>query len=180
VCPSGTVPLYKGFMTGSHSGAGGSASNFLCAHEDPKYVRGSAGFQGWAGALHGVELDLNSPQMKALFLTDNVNGGEVHNQDLPCVVCYVAASDDQIMITGRPDCGNSGYDLQYSGFLVSETNADRKRSEFVCVDEAPQGRLGGNGDMNQAVVFPVESACGSLPCSPYVDGMEVTCAVCTF
>jgi len=180
VCPTGASVLYKGYMTGPNWGAGGSGSNTLCAHEEPKFPRGTAGRQGSAGLLQGIELDLNIPAMKALFLTDNMNGGEVTNQDMPCVVCYVADSYDKIMIPGRPDCGSTGFDLQYHGYLVSQMSDERKRGEFVCMDESPEGTTGGTADNNNAVVYPVEVGCGSLPCNPYIDGMEMACAVCTY
>jgi len=181
VCPTGVHLLYKGFMTGPYIDGGGSGSNYLCAHEDPKFVRAVAARQPWTALLFGVELEAWQAEYNNLFVNDNVGGGPVHNADLPCAVCYVAESTDKLMIPGRPDCGATGYDLQYKGFLVAEAfYAARQRTEFVCLDEAPEGRSGGSADNNNAVVYPVQAGCGSLPCTPYVEGFEITCAVCTY
>jgi len=85
------------------------------------------------------------------------------------------------MMPGRQDCSNSGYDLMYKGFMVSDySGAGRLRAEYVCLDEAPEGIVGGQGKNDQAIIYPVEINCGSLPCNPYVDGYEATCAVCTY
>jgi hypothetical protein len=182
VCPTGSHRLYKGYMTGKHVGKPGSGANFLCAHEDPKFVRGVPGRApaGYAGLLSGVEIHVN-PLYNSLFSVENLPGGVLTTQDMPCARCYVAESTDLMMVPGRPDCGSSGYDLMYSGFLISQASYDgRQGSEYVCLDEKPEGRAGGSGNENNAVIYPVEVECGSLPCNPYVDGLEVTCAVCTY
>ena len=38
---------------------------------------------------------------------------------------------------------------------------------------------GGQDNKNGALFYPVEAVCGSLPCPRYVNGWELTCAVCT-
>jgi len=178
-CPAGNFALYKGFMAGPYYGVGGSGANFLCMGEKPQFVNSIPGRQGAGGVLHGVELD-NTEVFKGLFSSENIPGGVLTSQDMPCVRCYVEGSSDLMMFPGRQDCGPSGYDLQYKGFLVSEWHGPRGRSEFACMDTAPEGLQGGQADNNQGIVYPVEVSCGSLPCNPYVDGLEVTCAVCTY
>jgi len=180
VCPTGSQVLYKGFMAQSYYSAGGSGAEYLCMHNTPAFVRGTAGNQGYSGMVFGVELEIVPEAYKSMFLSTNVPSGVLHNQDMPCVRCYVAGSSDVMMVPGRQDCGGSGYDLMYKGFLVSELNTPRGRSQFVCLDEAPEGIVGGERDNNEAVVYPVEIGCGSLPCNPYVAGMEAPCAVCTY
>jgi len=86
-------------------------------------------------------------------------------------------------VPGKHDCGGSGYDLMYKGFLVSEYHVgvgSRGRSEFVCLDEAPEGIVGGQGNNDNAMIYPAEIGCGSLPCNPYVEGMEAPCAICSY
>ena len=182
VCPTGTHRLFKGYMAGSYHTVNGNGANFVCAHEDPKFVRPAAGWQAGTGRLYGVELELwEEPLQSGLFLKDNVNGGNLYDQDLMCAVCYVADASTHIMITGRPDCGESGFDLQYKGFLASNNHGGNQiRGEYVCLDEAPEGRPGGSGNNNDGVIHPVQVGCGSIPCAPYVDGFELTCAVCTY
>ena len=180
VCPTGAHLLYKGYMAGSHWASGGNGGNYLCTPEIPKFVRPVAGRQDWTGFIVGIELEIINPAMKGLFLNDNVFGGDVYNQDLLCSVCYVGDSSAQFVMPGRQDCGDTGFDLQYKGFLVSEANVGRQRGQFTCLDEAPEGRPGGAGNDDNAVVYPVQIGCGSLPCNPYVDGFEMPCAVCSY
>jgi len=85
------------------------------------------------------------------------------------------------MLTGRQDCYDTGYDLAYKGFIVSEWSwAGRQPTQYVCLDEAPEGRVGGEGNSEQGYIYPVEMECGSLPCNPYINRMEAPCAVCTY
>jgi len=87
------------------------------------------------------------------------------------------------MIPARTQCPD-GWTSEYAGYLVSESDTmsgqsgNRKRSSYICWDEAPEIALGGTGQ-NQAVIYPVEVHCGSLPCSAYVSGRELTCIVCS-
>ena len=98
-----------------------------------------------------------------------------------CVVCYVADATTKIMVTGRLDCGETGFNLQYFDFLVASADAvNQPRTEYVCTDEAPEGRTGRSGDDNQGVIYEVKAGCGSLPCPPYVEGYQMTCAICTY
>lgn len=179
VCPTGTVKLYKGYMAGSHYNAGGSGANYLCITDEPQFVRPKAGRQGTGGMVLGVEFDLVDAYA-GVFNPENIPDGRIVQNDMLCVVCYVEGSYDKLVLPGRQDCGKSGYDLQYKGFMVSEWSGPRGRSQFVCMDESPEGRIGGTNDDNQAVIYPVEIGCGSLPCNPFVDGYELPCAVCTY
>jgi len=180
VCPAGSFALHKGYMSGGSYLSTGGGSNYLCMYDKPKFVRPVAGRQAYAGLILGVEFENVNNQYTSLFNLDNLNGGALNNQDMPCVRCYVQGSTDQIMLAGIPDCGSTAYDLQYSGFLVSGAPVHVGRSSFVCLDEAPEGTTGGQGNNNNEVIYPVEIGCGSLPCNPFVDGYEATCAVCTY
>jgi len=65
------------------------------------------------------------------------------------------------------------------GYLVAQAHADRKRSEYVCWDEAPESAAGGGVDQNQGGLYPVEVQCGTLPCAKFIDGHEMACVVCS-
>ena len=54
-----------------------------------------------------------------------------------------------------------------------------QRTQYMCIDEAPEVRDGTGTDTNGALLYVIEGHCGSLPCDPYVSGRELTCAVCT-
>jgi len=40
-------------------------------------------------------------------------------------------------------------------------------------------RENGDADLDGAIFSFVEAKCGALPCGPYIDGYELTCAVCS-
>jgi len=83
------------------------------------------------------------------------------------------------MIPARNMCPE-GWSTEYAGYLVSDyaSDADRERSSYVCLDEAPEIAAGGRSQ-NNAVIYPVEVFCGTLPCSVYPTGKELTCIVCS-
>jgi len=86
------------------------------------------------------------------------------------------------MIPARTQCPD-GWTTEYAGYLMSEwSNSDRKRSSFICWDQAPEIAAGGiiaEGQTWQAVIYPVEVVCGTLPCSKYITNRELTCVVCS-
>ncbi|XP_014668859.1 PREDICTED: uncharacterized protein LOC106810100 [Priapulus caudatus] len=71
------------------------------------------------------------------------------------------------------------WSLEYHGYLMSSHELHKGRSNFVCVDEDPEVNLSGDGNEDGGLWYPVEAKCGSLPCPNYVNGREITCAVCT-
>jgi len=183
-CPAGASVVHKGYITGAYYNQEGSGGNFLCAHEHPVWGKNNVpGMQSYTGLLYGTEYEIwsqygypnNNP-----FQSDNARGADLNNRDVFCVLCYVPNSSTNFMLTGRPDCGedNDQFKVEYKGYLMSE-RSDHKRSEYICVDEAPEGRLGSEANLDGALLYPVQAACGSLPCPDYVDGNEVTCAVCS-
>ena len=62
---------------------------------------------------------------------------------------------------------------------MSAHHSHKRSSTFECMDGDPEAAPGGVGDQNGALFYIVDTVCVSLPCPPYVQGMEVTCAVCT-
>jgi len=69
--------------------------------------------------------------------------------------------------------------MEYGGYLVSEVqNNARKRSSYICLDEAPEVAIGPKSQ-DQSLFYPTEVDCGTLPCSVYHDGRELTCVVCS-
>jgi len=75
----------------------------------------------------------------------------------------------------------AGPRTEYAGYLVSDYTGNVRqayRSSYICWDEAPEVAVGGTAQ-DQAVIYPVKVQCGSLPCSMYVSGRELTCIVCS-
>ena len=47
------------------------------------------------------------------------------------------------------------------------------------IDVSPETIIGGHASQDGALFYHVEPCCGSLPCPPYDQQKEFTCAVCT-
>jgi hypothetical protein len=59
---------------------------------------------------------------------------------------------------------------------------DYYRTTYTCMDGNPDNssETGTHANKDGALFHFVEAICsGSLPCTPYIDGQELTCAVCT-
>ena len=82
------------------------------------------------------------------------------------------------MIPGRNAC-YKGWTLEYSGFLVSGDYGHASATEYICLDRNPDFNSGGFTSNDGALLYFVEVVCGSLECPPYVNGRELTCAVCS-
>jgi len=84
------------------------------------------------------------------------------------------------MIPARTQCPD-GWTTEYAGYLSSAYTGSLRSSissSYICWDEAPEVAVGGTSQ-DQAVIYPVEFHCGSLPCQVYRDGRELTCVVCS-
>jgi len=126
-----------------------------------------------------VESELfNTVGGNSVFSEVNSGGTPLLDKPAPCAVCYVAGRSTILMVPARTQCPD-GWTTEYTGYLVSEANyLDRKRTNYICWDEAPEVETGG---LNQAQshVYPVEVKCGTLPCLDYISGRELTCVVCS-
>ena len=70
-----------------------------------------------------------------------------------------------------------GWTTEYHGYLMAErSHTSHKR----CVDSSITPVIGTNHDHNGLIFYPVEGRCGSLPCPPYEETKELTCAVCSY
>ena len=67
---------------------------------------------------------------------------------------------------------------EYYGYLMAERNT-HSRSQFTCVDKSLKPVIGTNHNHDGLLFYLVEGRCGSLPCPPYEETKELTCAVCT-
>ncbi|XP_013396502.1 uncharacterized protein LOC106163457 [Lingula anatina] len=112
-----------------------------------------------------------------IFSTSNTGDQNFRNHDAPCAVCYTQTRPSHVMIPAKKTCP-AGWTTEYNGYLVSNRD-DYARTEFVCLDEAPEVVAGGHENKDGALIYPAEVKCGSLPCPPYVDGRELTCVVCS-
>jgi len=129
--------LFEGYAVGPHYNQGGSGSNFLCLHEDPQWRTYREGDTISTGSIFGVEYSLH--QSNDVFSKSNNGGNSLHNNPAPCAVCYVGGRSTILMIPARTQCPD-GWTMEYGGYLVSEVqNNARKRSSYICLDEAGTG-----------------------------------------
>ena len=98
--------------------------------------------------------------------------------DVPCVVCYVSTRETVLMIPGTYYVCPSNWTREYYGWLMAAHHSQH-RSTFECIDVSPETIIGGHASQNGAPFYHVEPHCGSLPCPPYDQQKEFTCAVCT-
>ncbi|XP_078618881.1 uncharacterized protein LOC144886236 [Branchiostoma floridae x Branchiostoma japonicum] len=171
-CASGATTVYSGVAGGEGYGHRGGGTNYQCLPTNPQWARGryQDGVHGARAYMYGAEYELGT----------NVPFGSVsvHNDNVPCAVCYVPTRGSKLMIPVRNTC-YSGWTREYHGYLMTELYNHPSAKEFVCMDEQSETMQGGQADQNGALFYPVEARCGSLPCPNYVEGRELTCVVCT-
>ena len=157
---------HTGIMGGEHHNHHGGGTNYLCLPNNPKYDRYRNGVQG-GGYMYGTEYP-------SLF----VGKTNLVDHDAPCVVCFVKSRGSMLMMPARNDCP-SGWTEEYHGYLMTECYNHRHSRDFICLDGEPEYVPRSQANQDGALLYHVEGRCGSLPCLPYVEGGELTCAVCT-
>ncbi|XP_072027100.1 uncharacterized protein [Amphiura filiformis] len=175
-CPEPAEVIYEGVTASGSTNKSGGGSNYLCMTLNPDYLAPKGGRQGGRSYIYGAEYR-NGHDYQPL--------NNIHGHDAPCAACRVRRRSTFLMIPGATTCPTKGnWTLEYYGYLMS-SRTDFKRSEYICVDSFAESVPGSNDEFQDgAILFPVEAYCnnranGGLPCSPYVDGFELTCAVCT-
>ena len=176
------IAIVEGYAAGPQFNKGGSGSNLLCLPEEPQWKTYINGYSKYAGGIAGVKYEIfNSGynHENSVFSESNSGGIPLGEQPASCAVCYIQGRSTVLMIPARTECPD-GWTTEYEGYLVSDSDheANRKRSSYVCLDEAPEIAAGG-ASTDQAVIYPVEVTCGTLPCSLYINGRELTCVVCS-
>ncbi|XP_078001194.1 uncharacterized protein LOC144453724 [Glandiceps talaboti] len=168
-CPESAELVYEGIIGGSWYEHVGSGSNPQCLPLDPIYDNPVGGAQS-QGLIYGSEYETSSfPPLSHL-----------HDHDPVCAVCRVISRSTVFMIPARNECPSEEWTREYYGYLMSEHHG-HKRSEYICVDRHAEARDGSHHSHNGMLLYPVEGRCdsGSLPCGPYTNAYELTCAVCT-
>jgi hypothetical protein len=157
-------------MGGSGYAHSGGASNYLCLPLNPIFDKITPGTQGYS-YVYGIEYE--SPPHSNIFHPN------VHDHDAPCAVCHTESRGSHLMIPARNMCP-SGWTLEYKGYLMTANLGQTGRTQFICVDGNPEAIPGSHSaQQDVAILYFVESQCGSLPCPPYGNGKELTCVVCT-
>lgn len=162
-CPDGdSTQVYDGFAAGSYYSHTGGGSNYLCLPRDPQWAIYNDASQS-ISLIYGMEYEY---------------GGKLQDLEVPCSVCRIPRSST-FMLPARNEC-YTGWKLEYNGYLAS-SHYTHQRSEYICVDDDTEMTdLSKGGNENGALIYSVEGRCGSLPCGPYVNGRELTCAICSY
>ncbi|PIK48099.1 putative short-chain collagen C4-like [Apostichopus japonicus] len=176
-CPTSSLLVYSGIAAGAFRGETGNGANQLCLPSDPVYSEPVAGVGASRSFLYAIEYQIDN------FPT--LSDRSWH--DVPCAVCKAPTRFAQLMIPGKNLCPSNEWTLEYRGYLMAErAHSVHQRSMYICVDQEMQTIDRTHGSATgalHALLDLVEGRCvssgGGLPCGPYVDGYELTCAVCT-
>ncbi|XP_065900128.1 uncharacterized protein [Dysidea avara] len=165
-CPSTEAQLvYSGRVGGSQWNHQGGGGNPQCLPLDPNYLKTISGTQNHA-YMYGAEYEVTNGLV-----------ANSHNTDVVCAVCYVPTRNVVYMLPAKYTCP-TGWTREYYGYLMSERYVHH-RSTFSCVDHSLTSAIGSSVGNDGFLFYPVEGVCGSLPCPPYEQTKEFSCAVCT-
>ena len=155
--------MLLGYMAGHHHKEPSGGAEFLCLPHDVNWAQhGPTRTEN--GHLYGTEYDM-------------LGGiGNRHNQNAPCCLCKTRRST-VVMFPARTNCF-PGWTLEYTGYLAAGVR-NYSLTNYVCVDSSPEALDGVAKSDDEAILYNVETKCGSLPCPPYVDGRVLACAVCS-
>ena len=171
-CPATSSLVYWGYAASGHYNHNGSGANHLCLTSTPSWSGASYHDASQNGALlYGTEFETSGYGVSTL-----VNR---YQYDARCALCLVDAASVSLMIPGTVSCP-SGWTRQYWGYIMATHYTQIGKSEFVCVDNAPDIIAGTNTNHNGALWYPTEKENGSLGLpGPYPHDREITCVVCT-
>ncbi|KAJ8034054.1 hypothetical protein HOLleu_24473 [Holothuria leucospilota] len=174
-CPSYSALIYAGSAAGAHYNAQGNGANQVCLPDDPDYDNPVAGVGTSRAFLYSIEYEID----------DHPTLASRSWLDVSCAVCKAPYRFGQLMIPGKHECPSAEWTLEYSGYLMAERNhVNHRRSMYICVDQEMQAVERTHGSAStRGLLDLVEGRCttsgGGLRCGPYIDGYELTCAVCT-
>ena len=169
-CPSTAQLVYSGRAGGSWYSHTGGGSNPQCLPLDPNFLTPISGNQ-YRAYMHGAEYQMYTDS------NSHVHGH--HDTEVPCAVCHVSNRTAVYMVPAKYTCP-SGWIREYYGYLMANYHANNHhRTQYTCVDTAFKSVVGSSADLNGFVFYFVEGRCGSLPCPPYDNTKELSCAVCT-
>ena len=159
--------VYSGRAGGTLNTVQGGTSDYLCLHNSPEFLELNDGFMPLSAHIHGAEYE--NPLMADVEDDDRV----------PCTVCFTNERVALMMIPGRITCPPT-WTTEYFGYLMTERDTNHYRRESVCVDNNAQPISDPPGSPgNGALFYHTEVECNGLECTPYVEGYELTCVVCT-
>lgn len=170
-------------MAGSAFYADGGGSNYQCLPDDPDYMP-----DGHTGP------SLLRPIQYETLTSRNMFGSDVFMESVPCVACETMQRVSQIIIPGKTRCPSSDWNLDYQGYLMTETvtgspallGTTRGRGSYTCVDvKAEKSTIKLVKQWMGGAIYPVSVDCKTaegntlFPCPPYKDNTALSCVVCS-
>jgi len=169
-CPSTAQLVYSERAGGPQYNHPGSGSNPQCLPLDPNFLTLISGVQ-YRALMYGAEYETNTDS------NSHVHGHD--DLDVPCAVCHASNRTAVYMVPAKYTCPTE-WTREYYGYLMAERNADgHYRSQYTCVDIALKPVNGSSANKDALLFYFVEGRCESLPCPPYDNTKELSCAVCT-
>jgi len=169
-CAGDADPVYTGYAASAHFQHTGSGKNYICLSDKPEWGKITAGVQG-NSQLYGSQYGINKGNEP--FSLTNFPGSDPLLFPVACVSCN-SPNQNLVTISGQRSCPD-GWFMEYNGYLVSLM---QQASEWLCVDNEPEPR-GSKYGAWQAHFHTAEVFCGTLPCSLYPTGNEISCVVCS-
>ncbi|KAK3589692.1 hypothetical protein CHS0354_015201 [Potamilus streckersoni] len=171
-CPGdgNTEIIYSGISAGSWYDHTGAAVNTLCLPHEPIWGTYTDSLENLA-FIYGAEYHDHT-----LFKLTNAEALLYHN--MPCAVCRSRLRTSTFMLPARNRCFGDWH-VEYHGYLMTGHSAHKASTDYICVDQAPEADPSGFRTENGRQLYRVEAICGSLPCPQYMQGRELTCAVCS-
>ena len=167
-CPSTAELVYSGRAGGSWYSNSGGGSNPQCLPMSPQYLRTKSASQiKSVSTMYGAEYDF----------WEHSSISSAKGLEVPCAVCYVSQRSTVYMVPAKYTCP-AGWTREYFGYLMAE-HTTHNRSQYTCIDGILKGVPGTSGSKYGLLFYFVEGRCGTLPCPPYEETKELTCAVCT-
>ncbi|XP_077978981.1 uncharacterized protein LOC144434405 [Glandiceps talaboti] len=169
-CPLDTKLVYTGVMGSKYFSQVGNGGNYLCLPVVPDYDE--------AEVVSGVQTD-RAYIYHTEYLGSTGPFSDMRYHDGICAVCLDDYHNNVILYPSRRDCP-AGWDVEYYGFLMA-ARTDYQTTEHICVDVEGRAMLGTGASVAGGRMYPVEARCptgSGIPCGPYVDGYELTCAMC--
>jgi len=164
-CSSTSELVYDGYAGGGSYAESGAGTTYLCLPKDPEWGA-EVQSPSYLGYVHGAEYETHGTMLDSL-----------KDHDVPCAACQTN-STNVLMIPAKQTCP-TGWIREYFGYLMSSRHSHASAKEFICMDGNPEALTGTYLDKNGALFHFQKAVCGSLPCTPYINGRELTCVVCT-
>lgn len=153
-------------------------SHYLCMPPNPLYMYNSPtpGNTDPKASLFGMRYG----PVEKLFEKLPGRGPRINYQGVPCAVCRVERRGSLMMIPARNVCPTRQWTREYHGYLMTDISNSTK-PEYICVDAdvVSVGVRNSETHPDKGLLTSVQGKCGTLPCPPYQEDRELTCAVCT-